>query len=174
MSKKRPVGRPPKKRTKAETYKIRYQVLKDIGYSVSEARFFRSRKLLDVSMFQLNKKTGKVVKGKVYKKIIDTYPNPKTMADNFVKYAWEVDMDRTKSRWGMLTHDKRYRDKTAYTAKFLEKRHEISTDQSYYFLYIMTKYKMSYTDAQTELLSSRDFEEYISKGKRGNKSEKHS
>ena len=171
MSKKRPVGRPPKKRTKAETYKIRYQVLRNLGYTAKEARYFRSRKM-DVSLFKINPKTGKVVKGKVYKKIIDTYPNPKTMADNFVKYAWEVDMDRTKSRWGMLTHDKRYRDKTAYTAKFIEKRHKISTDQSYYFLYIMTKYKRSYTDAQTELLSSRDFEEYVSKGgKRGNKSE---
>jgi hypothetical protein len=61
---------------KSELYKIRYQIYRDLGYSAKEARELRS-KALDVSPLSLDKKTGKVTKGKAYRSIRDSMTGPK-------------------------------------------------------------------------------------------------
>lgn len=150
--------------TKAQKYRIRYQMYRELGYTPTEARQLRTR-TLDVSPVQFNKKTGNIIKGKAYRNIRDSYPRANAV-DKFRRKAWEVEKDTVYSRWGMLTHDDRYKDNTAKIVKYLQNRHKISNDQAYYFLYYMTVNKVPYRHAQIELLSSRDFEMYVSRSKR--------
>ena len=84
MSKKRPVGRPPKKRTKAETYKIRYQVLKNIGYTAKEAHYFRSPKLDVSKLKELSKNDEYWTK---YKEVSDAI----NMLENIILYEEVVE-----------------------------------------------------------------------------------
>lgn len=147
-----------KKQTKAEIYKIRYQIYRDLGYSAKEAQKLRS-KALDVSNIKI-KSDGQVpVHSKEYKRVkTDVKINT-----NFVKYKDKVDNainDTVYSKWGMFTNDKRYKDDTAKMAKMIGKQHNLSNDQSYFFVYMMLQYNMSYDTAKKELLSSKEFEMY--------------
>lgn len=181
--------------TKAEIYKIRYQLYRDLGYTPDDARKLRSRPLFKVeqetkvkkvknkeeevvdfkiekvsknefeNLVKINKKTGKVVKGKVYRNIRDSITAPKDV-EKFKNKAYRVKNDTVYSRWGMLTQDERYRDNTAKIVKFLEKEHGLNNDQAYYLLYYITTHKISYATARRELLTRQDFEEYIPKGRR--------
>lgn len=148
--------------TRAEIYKIRYQIYRDLGYSAKEARALRSR-ALDTSYIKINPKTKKVVKGKAYKAITTTMTGPKDIK-KFVNKAWRVKNDTVYSRWGMLTQDTRYKDNTVKVKQFIQKDLQVNEDQAYYFLYYMTTNKMTYKQAKNDLLSNREFEEY-SKGK---------
>jgi hypothetical protein len=150
-----------KKLTQAEIYKIRYHIYRKAGYSVAEARKLRSRKL-DIEGLSLengevpfkSKTFNKLVENIDYSKKIDNfrdYYNKKVVGDN---------NDTIYSPWGAITHDKRYKDKTARVVKKLQERHNLSTNQGYYMLYMMTTHNMSYVTAVNELLSNEQFEMY--------------
>lgn len=143
-----------------ETLRIRYNLYRDAGYTADEARKLRF-KALDVSNIKTDKRTGKIIKKTNYKRAKDDLG-----VDRYVNDAKEIENDTTYSRWGMLTHDKRYRDDTARIAKHLQKRYKLSNDQAYYFLYIMFKSNMTFRQAKEQLLTNKEFEIYDKK-KRG-------
>ena len=150
--------------TKSEIYKARYQVYRELGYSSEEARALRS-KALDVSLIKINPETKQVVKNKTFKNITGSMTGPRDVK-KFVNKAWRVKNDTVFSRWGMLTQDERYRDNTAKMHQFIKDSLKVNNDQAYYFLYYMTTNKMTYKQAKKELLSSKEFEMYVSRGKR--------
>ena len=150
-----------KKLTQAEIYKIRYHIYRKAGYSATEARKLRSRKL-DIEGLKLE--NGEVPsKNKIFKKLVENIDYNKKI-DNFRDYYYKnVDGDKndtTYSPWGAITHDKRYKDKTARVVKKLQERHNLSINQGYYMLYMMTTHNMSYQTAVSELLSNEQFEMY--------------
>lgn len=149
--------------TKAEKYKIRYQLYRDLGYSPEEARALRS-KALDVSDIKINTKTGNIVKGKQYRAIRDNTVGVNTI-NKYIKTSRKIKNDTTLSRWGMLTQDERYRDNTVRMTNYLKQHFNLTEDQSYYFLYYMASNNKTYEEARKELLSNRDFEEYDSRKK---------
>ena len=157
-----------KKLTRAEIYKIRYHIYRQAGYSAVEARKLRSRKLDIEDLRPIN---GKVpFKNKTFKKIVENVKNIKDFndfsikIDNFREYYNKKvvgdNNDTTYSPWGAITHDDRYKDRTANLVKELQDRHNLSVNQGYYMLYKMTTHGMSYRTAVSELLSSEEFEIY--------------
>ena len=150
-----------------EILRIRYQLYRDMGYSSKVASKLRG-KSLDVTPLKTSKKTGKVIKGKAYKNIRSTLIGPKDV-NRFVDNARTIKNDTTYSRWGMLTQDPRYRDNTAKQVKALQYEHNLTTNQSYYFLHYMTVNNVSYKLAKKELLSSKEFEIYDKAKKRSKK-----
>lgn len=156
------------KLTRAEIYKIRYHIYRQAGYSAAEARKLRSRKL-DIEDLRL--KNGRVpIRSKTFKKIVENIKNIKDFNDLSIKidnfrnfYIENVDGDNndtTYSPWGAITHDDRYKDRTANLVKELQDRHGLSVNQGYYMLYKMVTHGMSYKTAVSELLSSEEFEMY--------------
>lgn len=157
-----------KKLTRAEIYKIRYHIYRKAGYSASDARKLRSRKL-DIEDLKLI--NGQVpYNHKTFKKIVKNIKNIKDFNDFSIKidnfrnfYIENVDGDNndtTYTPWGAITHDKRYKNRTARLVKELQNRHNLSVNQGYYMLYMMTVHNMSYQTAVSELLSSEEFEIY--------------
>lgn len=137
-----------------ETLKIRYNLYREAGYTVEEARKLRF-KALDVSNIKVDKKTGKVVKKTNYKRA-----KQDLKVDRYVIDSKEIKNDTTWSNWGMLTQDKRYRDDTARIAKYLQKRYGLSNDQSYYFIYTMFQSNMTFKQTKQQLLTNKEFEIY--------------
>lgn len=137
--------------------KIRYQVLRDLGYSVKEAQRLRSRSLawLDTSGVRISKTTGKVIKGKNYKKLLRDYD-----IDDYVDRTKSIKNDTVYSRWGMLTNDERYQDETEKYVNYIRKTFGLSNDQAHYFLYMMIKNNLTFEEAREQLLTSESFEMY--------------
>ena len=81
--------------------------------------------------------------------------------NEFVEWAWSIPNDTTYEQWGMLTHDDRYKARTGETANMIQRENNLDNDQAYYFLYTMTITHMTYEEAKAELLSSKDFEDYV-------------
>lgn len=151
-----------KKLTRAEIYKIRYHIYRQAGYSASEARKLRSRKL-DIGDLRLI--NGQVpFENETFKKIVNNITDFGKKIDDFRQFFNDnVDGDNndtTYSPWGAITHDDRYKDRTARLVKELQDRHNLSVNQGYYMLYMMTVCGMSYRTAVSELLSSEEFETY--------------
>lgn len=144
--------------------KIRYQVLRDLGYSVKEAQRLRSRSLpwLDTSGIRINRKTGKVIKGKNYKKLLKTYD-----IDDYVDRTKSIKNDTVYSRWGMLTNDERYRDETEKYVHYVRKTFGLSNDQAHYFVYMMIRNNLTFEEAREQLLTSEAFEMYDKNKARG-------
>lgn len=144
--------------------KIRYQVLRDLGYSVKEAQRLRSRSLawLDTSGIRINRKTGKVIKGKNYKKLLKTYD-----IDDYVDRTKSIKNDTVYSRWGMLTNDERYRDETEKYVNYVRKTFGLSNDQAYFFVYMMISNNLTFEEAREQLLTSESFEMYDKNKARG-------
>ena len=149
-----------RKKKYLETLRIRYNLYRDAGYTPDEARKLRF-KALDVSNIKTDKRSGKIIKKTNYKRAKNDLK-----VDRYIIDVKEIENDTTYSRWGMLTHDKRYRDDTARIAKYLQKRYKLSNDQSYYFIYIMLKSGMTFRQAKEQLLTNKEFEIYDKK-KRG-------
>ena len=141
-----------------ELLKIRYQILRDLGYSSKEASKLRNQTKsyeIEIKNVKIDKKTKQVIKSKNYK---TTLKNQKI--NEFVFKAQDVKNDTTYTKWGMLTQDKRYKDDTARVVKRLERQHKISNNQAYYMLYFMTRNNISYKQARLQLLSNKEFEMY--------------
>src|SRR5690554_6621300 len=137
--------------------KIRYQVLRDLGYSVKEAQRLRSRSLpwLDTSRVRVRRNTGKVIKGKNYKKLLKVYD-----LDAYANRTKTLKNDTVYSRWGMLTHYERYQKETEKYVNYIRKTFNLSNDQAYYFLYMMISNNLTFEEAREQLLTSEQFEMY--------------
>src|SRR5690554_1749237 len=137
--------------------KIRYQVLRDLGYSVKEAQRLRSRSLpwLDTSAVRVSRKTGKVIKGKNYQRLLKSYD-----IDDYVDYTKTLKNDTVYSRWGMLTNDERYQAETEKYVNYIRKTFNLSNDQAHYFVYMMISNNLTFEEAREQLLTSEQFEMY--------------
>ena len=151
-----------KKISRAEIYKIRYHIYRKAGYSAVEARKLRSRKL-DIEDLRLE--NGQVpFEHKTFRKIVEGITDFSKKIDDFRDYYNRKvvgdNNDTTYTSWGAITHDPRYKDKTARLVRELQDRHNLTVNQGYYMLYMMTTHGMSYRTAVSELLSSEEFETY--------------
>ena len=81
--------------------------------------------------------------------------------EDYLDWARDVERgDTVLSQHGMLTHDERYKGRTAETVNMIKNDNNLSNDQAYYFLYFMLTNDLTYEEAKDELLSSKDFENY--------------
>ena len=90
--------------------------------------------------------------------------------DKLKNYKNEMDKlpnDTVLSRWGMYTHDSRYKDDTAEVVKLIEKDMNINNDQAYYMLYYMTTNNIDYDRAKSDMQVDENFEMYrVRRGKK--------
>jgi len=66
----------------------------------------------------------------------------------------------------MIVRDKLYKGETGRVISILKSRHNLTTDQAYYFYYMIQTQGLDYERAKKELLTDKDFEIYISKNKK--------
>ena len=71
--------------------------------------------------------------------------------------------DTVHSRWGMYTHDKRYKDYTASIVKMIMDDMKINDDQAYYMLYYMISNDIDYNRAKRDMMVDPNFEIYRTK-----------
>lgn len=150
--------------TKNQLYKIRYHALRLAGYSSKEASRLRSRDI-DISLIRVNK-NGEI--SKYSQKKISKVNDTKRVVNNYLKWVNKVDNDTIYSKWGMLTQDKRYRNKIKKVAKTMERNFKdfygkgkgLSNDQIYYFLYFAVQGEYTYEETANQLLTSKEFEIY--------------
>src|SRR5690554_1588999 len=75
--------------------------------------------------------------------------------------------DTVLTRWGMYTHDERYRDYTASIVKMIMDDMQINEDQAYYMLYYMVSNNIDdYELAKRDMMVDEKFEIYRRKRKR--------
>jgi hypothetical protein len=161
-----------RKQVEKEDREKKYLVYRKLGYDSKTARALSSRSL-DVSHLEISKKTGLLKRNKRTKqyiqedmkawqraKVIDQY-NDKVKDINVSK------MDTVLTLHGLLTHDKRYKGENGKIISIIKNENNLTTDQAYYFFYLMTQNNFTYKEAKAQLLTDKSFEEYVSKGKRG-------
>ena len=69
--------------------------------------------------------------------------------------------DTVLTRWGMYTHDERYRDYTASIVKMIMDDMQINEDQAYYMLYYMVSNDLDdYELAKRDMMVDEKFEIY--------------
>lgn len=73
--------------------------------------------------------------------------------------------DTVHKRWGMYTHDARYKDYTASIVKMIMDDMKINTDQAYYMLYYIVSNDLDYERAKRDMLVDPNFEIYRTKRK---------
>ncbi len=74
--------------------------------------------------------------------------------------------DTVLRRWGMYTHDKRYKDYTASIVKMIMDDMKINEDQAYYMLYYMVSNDLDdYELAKRDMMVDKNFEIYKTKRK---------
>lgn len=144
------------KNTKA---KIRYQLLRDNGYSVEEAKKYRYRADIDITGIKVDK-TGNVVKKTNYKKISRT-----VRVDETVNRLREVPNPTVFTQHGFLAHsniksNRQYKNEYAKTVNAIKRRDRLSNDQAWYFAHFMMQSGYSYEKTRKELLTKEDFEKY--------------
>ena len=73
--------------------------------------------------------------------------------------------DTVLTRWGMYTHDERYRDYTASIVKMIMDDMQINEDQAYYMLFYMVSNDLDdYDIAKDDMMVDEKFEFYKRKG----------
>ena len=142
--------------TRAERYKIRYQMYRDMGYSPTEARKLRTRSL-DVNNIKIDK-NGKVIKANNYKKAL--YQKQTEMYSQKIRNAENKSI---YSNWGLFTQDNRYKDDTMRIVQSIKKREKINSKQAFYFLYFMQSNGLTYKQTREQLMSNKEFEMYAKK-----------
>lgn len=154
----------PIKRSRNETARIRYQMLREAGYTVDEARKLRYQKL-DVSDVKI--KDGNIIKNRKYQQILKTL-KVENKYSNYNQEMNKVKNDTVYSRWGMLTQDKRYKNKTAEVVQFIKKDMKLKDDQAYYVLWFMHTNNLSYRQTKEQFKTDKNFERYrkVKKGKK--------
>ncbi len=143
-------------RSKNEIRRIRYALLREAGYSPKEASRLRS-KPIDVRNIQLDK-NGKIKKGLNYKR-----KSISIGVDLDVNYFKGLENNTVYSQFGMITQDKRYKDKTMKVVQAIQRDTGANEKQSFYLLWFMFESGMSYEEAKRELLSSKKWEIYATK-----------
>jgi hypothetical protein len=150
-----------------ETLKKRYQVYRKLGYDSRTSRAL-SQRSLDVSNLKISKQTGKLKQNTVTKQYIETdmraWKRAKAI-DNYSDRMSDIPNDTVYSRHSMLTHDRRYRGETGKIIQIIKNENKLSTDQAYYFFYIMNQSNMTYNQTKKQLLSNKEFEAYDARKK---------
>lgn len=71
--------------------------------------------------------------------------------------------DTVHKRWGMYTHDARYKDYTASIVKMIMDDMKINVDQAYYMLYYIVSNDIDYERAKRDMMVDPNFEIYRTK-----------
>ena len=89
------------------------------------------------------------------------------VADKYVEYKnhmAEKPNDTVLTRWGMYTHDERYKDYTASIVKMIKDDMQINDDQAHYMLYYMVSNDLDdYELAKRDMMVDKNFEIYKTK-----------
>ncbi len=104
-------------------------------------------------------------RNKVLKVINEMGYKPKVnVVKNYIEYKnymAEKPNDTVLSRWGMYTHDPRYKDYTASIVKMIKDDMQINDDQAYYMLYYMVSNNIDdYELAKRDMMVDEKFEIY--------------
>ncbi len=138
-----------------EIRRIRYAIFRAAGYTPQEASRLRSR-AIDVRDISLDE-NGKVKKGLNFKR-----KTQEVEVDLGVNYFKGLENDTVYSQFGMITQDKRYKDRTMQVVRAIQHDTGANEKQSFYLLWFMIESGMSYKAAKRELLSSKQWELYAS------------
>lgn len=165
--------------TKAEVYKKRYKILRELGFDSKTASKLRSR-ALDVSKVELTKKgvlkknneTEKAINAGAIKYNIDKdyleyvrsknkkeYKSKRYILDNFEKYKAttnNLENDSVFSRWGMLTHDNRYNYQMNKQVYQIKKLYNLSDKQAWYLVYLSYTYNRPIDQLYREVSSNNN------------------
>lgn len=149
-----------KKLTRNDKAKIRYQLYRDSGYSVEQARRLRYGGIdpKGIILEPTTRKTIKRGKYKTVKRTLDVTPT--------VNKLRKVKNDSVLTQHGFLLHSPKYKGEYNEAVRIVKRRDNMSNDQAYYFIYFMLQSGYSYEHTRRELLSSAEFEKY-KKRKRG-------
>ena len=92
------------------------------------------------------------------------------VAEEYLEYKnfmAELPNDTVLTRWGMYTHDPRYKDYTASIVNMIMEDMNINSDQGYYMLYYMVSNDIDdYEQAKRDMMVDEKFEIYKRKRKR--------
>ena len=110
-------------------------------------------------------------RNKVLKVINEMGYKPKVnVVKNYIEYKnymAEKPNDTVLTRWGMYTHDPRYKDYTASIVKMIKDDMQINDDQAYYMLYYMVSNNIDdYERAKRDMMVDENFEIYKTKKRR--------
>jgi hypothetical protein len=97
----------------------------------------------------------------------------RTVAEKYLEYKNYMDAkpnDTVYRRWGMYTHDPRYKEYTAEIVRLIMDDMKINVDQAYYMLFYMVSNGITdYERAKRDMYVDENFEIYKNKGKREKK-----
>lgn len=92
----------------------------------------------------------------------------RNVATKYLEYKEKMDRvpnDTVYRRWGMYTHDPRYKDYTASIVKMIMDDMQVTSDQAYYMLYYMVSNNITdYERAKRDMAIDENFEIYKRKG----------
>lgn len=147
-----------------EIRRIRYQMYRDLGYTPKEAQAMRGR-VVDISHIKVDRSTGKIKKGRVYKEQLKTVDvvNYEKEYRNLIKTNADGKVDSSRSvyqGWGYRTQDRRVRDYTANYVKKIQNDMGINNEQAYFMLYYMTENNIPYKRAKVDMMVNKEFELY--------------
>ena len=130
-------------------------IAKKAGVSVSTvSRALNRPEMVKVST---RNKVLKVINEMGYK------PNV-NIAENYLDYKnsmAKLPNDTVLTRWGMYTHDDRYKDYTASIVKMIKDDMKINDDQAYYMLFYMVSNDLDdYDLAKDDMMIDEKFEFY--------------
>lgn len=105
---------------------------------------------------------------KVFTVINEMGYKPKVNIDKkiveYKNFMAKMPNDTVLTRWGMYTHDKRYKDYTASIVKMIKDDMKINDDQAYYMLYYMVSNNIDdYERAKRDMMIDKNFEIYKTK-----------
>ena len=90
-----------------------------------------------------------------------------SVSDEYLDYKnfmAKLPNDTVLTRWGMYTHDERYKDYTASIVKMIMDDMNINEDQAYYMLYYMVSNDIDEYDlAKRDMMVDKNFEIYKTK-----------
>lgn len=96
--------------------------------------------------------------------------NSKKVEREYLKYLNYMNTkpnDTVYRRWGMYTHDPRYKEYTASIVKMIMDDMQISSDQAYYMLYYMVSNNITdYERAKKDMAIDENFEIYRKRGEK--------
>lgn len=167
------------KLTRNEQARIRYQLLREAGYSVKDAqrmRYVRAEtnpEYIDIKTIKVDRKTKKVIKKDIYKTTLNTINLDERMSN--LKVAQDQN-DTVFTYHGYLTRKVRRQDDNAEwrylrneyyeLVKTIKRYDKLTNDQAYFMAHYMLANNVDYKIARRELLTNQDFQKYIQSKKK--------
>lgn len=144
-----------KKLTRNERAKIRYQLYRDAGYSVQEARVLRHYAYIDISGIKIDRNTRKVIKKRNYQNVKGA-----VVIDNTMTRMRRIENTSVFTQHGFLLSNSETKGEYNEVVRKIKMRDKMTTNQAYYFAHYMLSSGYSYEFTRRELLSSQEFEKY--------------